>query len=74
MNYTPTKIYLLIESPHHHIFKNNINTLIFTESYCLIPNYIWNKYIEQQKKNELDEREYVIKRDNQIDYSSDSSL
>ena len=72
MNYTPTKIYLLIESPHHKIFKNNINTLIYTENYCLIPNYIWDEYSKSQQNIDFDEREYIIKKDNQIEYDSDS--
>ena len=65
MSYIPTKVYLLIEAPHHEEFKNYKETLVYTEHYCLIPNYIWYKFKSQDEKY-FDELAYAIWHENNI--------
>ena len=82
MNYKPSKTYLLIEYPYNINFIFENETIIINNRNCLIPDYIWQNFVDNiTNDNEyFDERQYVIVKDNEIDdkltndYESDDSL
>ena len=82
MNYNPTKTYLYIDYPYNINFMFHEETLIFDKDYCLIPQHVWNEFIDNINNDTdyFDERQYVIEKDNEIDeklnsdYESDDSL